>query len=81
MNTEKNTTNIMKEHENVIEAARGEIQSLMEQQNLTYQRLVDEVVPAPEQEGWLWDYCFNCGMGDNDGYLKNVKENIYGGDQ
>lgn len=73
-------TNIMKKYENQIEIARTEIQSLMEKQNQIYQRLIDEICPNSEIEGWLWDYCFNCEkiITVPDSYRELVIEKIYG---
>lgn len=69
----------MKEYKNQIEAVRGEIQALEEEQNKQYQKLLDTVYPSKEQESWLWDYCFNCPIQDKpDEYTLRVRKELFG---
>lgn len=58
-----------------IEAARAEIQSLEEQQNLIYNDIVDLV--DKQDEGYLWDYCFNCKIGEKRAYVDIVRDTIF----
>jgi hypothetical protein len=59
-----------------IENARAAIQALEYQQEEIYnsiKRLVN-----PELEDFLWDYCFNCEIGERSEYITRTREIIYG---
>lgn len=58
-----------------IEDARAEIQFLQEQQNNIYKNIVGFV--DKYTEGYLWDYCFNCPIGENSEYLDIVRDTIF----
>jgi hypothetical protein len=59
-----------------IENARAAIRALEYQQEEIYnsiKRLVN-----PELEDFLWDYCFNCEIGERSEYITRTREIIYG---
>lgn len=60
----------------IIEAARGEIQALQEQQNQIFEHVVKQV---SADEEWLWEYLFNTTNNDDSSYSKMVRDNLFGG--
>jgi hypothetical protein len=58
-----------------IEDARAEIQALEEQQNLIYQNIAGLVDKCYEE--YLWDYCFNCKIGEQSEYVDIVRDSIF----
>ena len=59
-----------------IENARAAIQALDHQQQEIYKGI--EGLVNPDIEDFLWDYCFNCEIGEISVYSTRTKEIIYG---
>jgi hypothetical protein len=59
-----------------IEDARAAIQALDHQQQEIYKNIKGLV--NPDIEDYLWDYCFNCEIGDRSEFITRTKEIIYG---
>ena len=60
-----------------IEAARGDIQSLQDQQNQIFEHVVKQ---CDVDEEWLWEYLFNCTAGENSAYVNMVRDKLFGED-
>ncbi len=58
-----------------IEAARGDIQSLQEQQNKIFEFVAKQ---CNVDEEWLWEYLFNCTAGENSAYADMVRNRLFG---
>jgi len=59
-----------------IEDARAAIQALDYQQQEIYKNVKNLV--NPDIEDYLWDYCFNCEIGEKTEFTERTKEIIYG---
>ncbi len=59
-----------------IEDARAAIQALDHQQQEIYNSVKGLV--NPDIEDYLWDYCFNCEIGEKSEFINRTKEIIYG---
>lgn len=67
-------TNTMKEK---VDAARGDIQALQEQQNQIFDEILKDF-GSDDVEDWLWEYCFNCPIGEKSDYLMHVESKLFG---